>query len=544
MCTKISFRVMVLITMILPLLLLVFLPVPVRAASLTINPTSGTVGTSVLINGDGFVGRLATIYWDGQVIAKKVPISEEGNLNYNFNVPLAGKGSHIVKVTDDSNWTSSIGSISFYVLPQIKIFPPVGLMWGGIWVYGDGFTANESDIRITWDGVVLLGHLGITADWQGVWRTTFDIPQPAKKGDHLVGAFGSKTAAAEINKVPFILAPWASAKPVSGPVGTEVVVSGVGFRIGEDGMTITYDGEIIECNIVAGTDGSLDTTIMVPDSTLGRHKIGVYGSSFTPIGVVPDIDFEVIPHINLQPASGNKGTKVTVIGTGFAKGEAVTINFDAIKLTVATADSTGSFSAIFVIPQGKGKEQVIAATGSAGNSARANFIIDNPPPPTPQLFAPVQDARLEIFGSFGDVILGTARYLAGVFDFFRGSRQKSLKPALTTFVWTKPADSSKVSYVLQIAHTSDFSSPVIVKDGLVSSSYTLSRDDVLIPGKYVWRVKATDDIGNESEWSEVWGFEVISMSNRFLIISLVSLMLFIAASVFGILTWRVNKSNL
>ena len=545
MRTKDLFGVLALIIILLPLLLLVFLPVPVKAAtSININPVSGAIGVSVLINGDGFAGRLATIYWDEKGIAQKVPISEAGKLTYSFNVPVACKGGHVIKITDDSNWASSSALITFDVLPQIKIFPPIGLVWGNIIVSGDGFAANENDIRITWDVSVLPGRLGFTADWLGRWNATFDVPQPATKGNHFVGAFGSKTTVDEVAKASFILAPVAKGEPVSGPPGTEIMISGIGFRIGEDGITITYDGEIIKCNIVAEYDGSWKTDLSIPASTKGRHKIGIYGSSFTPVGVVPGIDFEVIPQINLQPALGNKGTKVTVTGTGFAKGEAVTINFDAIKVISAIADNSGSFDAILVVPQIKGKEHVVAATGSSGSSAQANFVMEKLQPSAPQLLSPVQGARLEIFGSFGDVIFGTARYLVGVFDYLRGSKQKSLRPALTTFTWTKPAEPSKVSYVFQIARTHDFSSPVLVKEGLVSSSYTLSRDDVLIPGDYNWRVKAVDDIGNESEWSEVWKIGVISISNRILIISLVSLVLVIVALVFGMLTWRVNRSNL
>jgi hypothetical protein len=48
----------------------------------------------------------------------------------------------------------------------------------------------------------------------------------------------------------------AEVEPVSGPVGTEITVSGAGFRTSEDGITITYDGKIIMTNIVADTVGT------------------------------------------------------------------------------------------------------------------------------------------------------------------------------------------------------------------------------------------------------------------------------------------------
>jgi len=453
------FAVLALITVLLPSLLLVFLPDPVKAAtSISINLVSGNVDTSVLINGEGFVGRLTAIRWDKQVIAQQVPISEAAKVTYNFNIPFALKGNHFIQITDDSNWASS-------------------------------------------------------------------------SGNHFIGAFGSKTAISE---------------PVSGPVGTEVTVSGAGFRIGEDGITITYDGEIIKCNIVAESDGSWTTTVEIPPSTKGRHRIGIYGSSFTPIGVVRDSYFDVIPQIQINlvpqmyfgPTSKKMSTKFTVTGTGFAKDESVNISFDAIELAAAVADGSGSFSAILGVPQVKtSKEYVIAVAGSSGSSAQANFFIEKSQPLAPQLLSPVQGARLEIFGSLVDVILEPTRYLTGVFDYLRGPTPKSLKPGLVTFVWTKTAESSNATYVLQIARTYDFSSPVLVKEGLGSSSYTLSRDDVLTPGVYNWRVKTVEDSGDEGEWSESSKFEVISSSDRVLTITIcvVSLLLLIVALVVGLL---------
>jgi hypothetical protein len=341
-----------------------------------------------------------------------------------------------------------------------------------------------------------------------------------------------------------IFTPMAKVEPVSGPVGTEITVSGAGFRTSEDGITITYDGKIIKCNIIADTVGSLKTTVKIPHSTKGRHNIGVFGSDFTPRGVVRDSYFDVIPKINLvsqiyiEPISKKISTKLTVTGMGFAKNESINISFDESELASAVGDDSGSFNAILEVPQVKEtKEYVIAAAGSSGSSAEANFLVEKPQPPAPQLLSPVPGVRLEILNSPVDVILGPAR----VFDYLRGSTPKRLKPGLATFVWTKTTESSNASYVLQIARTYDFSSPVIVKADLSSSAYTLSRDDVLTPGAYNWRVKTVDDVGDESEWSEARKFEVILISDRVLTIYVVSLLLLIGALVVGVLIWRVNS---
>jgi hypothetical protein len=176
---------------------------------------------------------------------------------------------------------------------------------------------------------------------------------------------------------------------------------------------------------------------------------------------------------------------------------------------------------------------VIAAAGSDGSSAQANFFIEKPRPAAPKLLSPVQGISLEIFNSPIDVIFAPARAL--------GSTQKTLKSIPAAFAWTETAESSNASYVLQIARTYDFLSPVIVKANLSSPSYTLSKKDVLAPGSYYWRVKTVDDFGDESEWSETGKFEVILVSDRVLTISVVSLLLLIGALVVGISIWRLNS---
>src|SRR4030042_2617020 len=333
-------------------------------------------------------------------------------------------------------------------------------------------------------------------------------------------------------------------EPVSGPVGTEITVTGAGFRISEDGITITYDGEIIKCNIIADTLGNWKSSATIPPSTKGRHTIGVFGSDFTPRGIVRDSYFEVIPKIDLvsqmyfEPISKKTSIKLTVTGTGFAKNEAINISFNELELASAVADDRGSFNATLEVPQVKEtKEYLIDATGSSGSSAKANFFVQKPRPSAPQLLSPDQGIRLEIFDSPIDVILAPAR----VFNYRSDSTPKSLKPVQATFVWTKTTESSNASYVLYIARAYDFSSSVIVKADLSSPSYTLSGDDVLTPGTYNWRVKTIDDFGDESEWSEARKFEVILVSDRVLTITAVSLLLLIGALVVGISIWRENS---
>jgi hypothetical protein len=526
------------LTVTLPLILLVS-PAPVYAVSISVAPSSGNVGTSTQISGNGFSGHLATIHWDDQIILSKIPISETGELTCNLKVPPACGGDHIIKITDDSNLTDSTASTTFTSLPGITIFPRIGRTYARVTVIGNGFAASEKDIRITWDGTAL--PASATADHLGTWSINFDVPE-TKRGEHSISAFSSSTDASEIGEHTFIVALFAKVEPTAGPVGTEITIDGFGFRTSEDGITITWDNKIILCNLIAGTDGILNTTLEIPHSTRGYHTIGVYGSDFTPKGVIPNTDFDVVPHIELQPISGNKGTKVTVNGTGFAKDEAMTLSFEGMSLDVkAIADNLGSFSAAFEIPQCRVKDNKVKATGSTGNSAETIFVAEKIAPSTPELISPKQGARLETFHSVGDVFLGPAKRLIGIIA-LRDSRQQGFGPPRATFDWTDVNDKDNVSYTLQIARSGDFSSQALSKEDLVDSEYTLSRDDILTKDIYSWRVKAVDDVGNESPWSEVQKFEVIPMSNQVLILSLAIPILFITAIVaVGMLSWRKHR---
>ena len=538
MHSKLLFLVL---TVTIPLILLTS-PIPVHAASITVAPASGTVGTPIQISGDGFAGRFAKIHWDDQIIPGKIPISETGELMCNLKIPPACRGNHVIKITDDSNWAASTASATFTVFPGIAIFPRIGGTYTRVTVIGNGFAASEKDIRITWDGTVL--STSATANNFGTWSINFDVPE-MKKGEHSIGAFSSSTHASEIGEHRFIVAPFAKVEPTSGPAGTEISIDGFGFRTGEDGITITWDGEIILCNIVGETDGSWSARLNIPPCTKGYHTIGVYGSSFTPKGIVPDIDFNVVPHIELQPASANKGAKVTVNGAGFANGETITLSFEEMTLDAkAITDDAGSFSAAFEVPQSRVKDNKVKATGSAGNSAEAIFVAEKIAPPAPTLLSPPQGAKLKIFDSFGDVFLGPAKRLIGIIT-YGDSRKQDFGPPIETFDWSDVNAEGKVSYTLQIVRGDDFSSQVLLKENLVDSEYALARNDISTKDIYSWRVKAVDDVGNESPWSEIQEFDLINMSNQDLILSLTIPILFIFAIVaVAILTWRKHRAKM
>lgn len=534
---------LLLLTIIVPsLLLLLTSPAPVRASDMTITPTSGNTGTIVHIEGSRFAGRQATAYWDSRILLSKIPISENGEMSFDLQVPSDSKGSHTIRIADDSNWASSTASAAFTIIPGISMFPSVGRPYSSITITGSGFARLEKDIKVTWDKNVL--PVTATANYDGVWSISFEAPGP-DKGIHYISAFSSSTTASDIGEHKFIVGPLAEIKPTSGPVGTEITMDGYGFRTSEDGITITWDNRIIVVNLIAGTDGVLNTTFNIPVGIQGHHLVGLFGSDFTPVGTIPDMDFNIIPNIELQPSSGNKGTKVAVYGTGFASGETITLSFEGASLNAAAvADSNGSFSTSFIAPQSGTKDNKVKATGATDNSAEAAFIIERAVPTTPTPIFPSQGEKLEALSSVGAVFLGIIKELFSMIA-FRNAGQRGFGLSNITFDWSDSSAQGKLTYTLEIANGKDFSSPPVLKSGIADSEYKLSADDVLNIGSHSWRVMAIDDIGNESSWSEVQEFEVVPMSSRVRILSLIIPLIFMCAiAILSVVIWRRYRTRL
>jgi hypothetical protein len=473
------------------------------------------------------------VYWDDKKLVQNIPINKNGQINHTFEIPSAARGEHTIKVTDDSNWSNIQATAAFSITPNISAEPSWGKPTNQIMIFGRGFASSEPNIRTTWEGKPL-SRATISADRTGAWYSMLDVPY-LPKGEYTISAYGDITKPDEVKDLVFTVAPFCKAKPLSGPVGTKILITGVGFRAGEDGLTFTWDGPILDTNVVAQPNGSFSFTLVVPPSVKGRHIIGIYGSSFTPKGIVPDIEFEVTSAIVLDTTTGNKGTTVKIEGNGFNADEAISINFDKTVVGNATTDSKGSFSASFKVPGVTGKEHVVSVSGNKGAIAQTGFSTTQGIPATPQLLFPGPGAKIEAFTSVLDVILGIFRYIGGVFAFITGSGQKTGDSPLVNMSWTT-SDQAGVKYTVQISRTMDFSTITFQKTGISGNSYSLNKSSLPLNGVYYWRIKATEEMGGESSWSNAWKFEIVPTSPLVLALSIALLVLVIGIVVFGIMT--------
>jgi hypothetical protein len=519
-----------------------FLPSKVHATTININPTSGAIGATIALTGEGFIGKLASIYWDEKKIIQNVPVSKQGQINYSFEIPTSTKGTHVVKVTDDSNWSNITASVNFVVKPSISMEPPWGKPLNTITIIGYGFAPSETGIKTYFDRKSI-SKTPIVADREGSWHSMFTVPD-LPKGEYILGAAGDATQPGEAPDIVFTIAPFCKATPLSGPVGTRITITGVGFRAGEDGITFTWDGPIIDTNFVARPNGSFSYDIVVPPSVKGRHIIGIYGSSFTPKGIVPDIEFEVTPLIHITPSDLMNSKDITVAGTGYSAGELVSITYDNTNTgKTATTDAKGNFSVVIQSLPLPGKNHNIVATGNKGAVAQATYVSAVVAPSAPQLLYPGPGAKIQTYNSVLDVIFSMFKYIGGIFDAFAGSQQKISDSVLLAMNWSASTDQTGLKYTMQISKTEDFSAVVLLKEGITATTYQLNKSSLPLAGTYYWRVKATNDSGLTSPWSNTWKFEVIAASPLIFTISIVIIVLVLAIIVFAIIA-IINRNRM
>ncbi len=507
-------------------------PANVYATSISLLPATGSPGSRITLNGEGFIGKLATIYWDDKKFISNVPITQSGQITYSFEVPPSSKGQHAIKVTDDSNWSNITASATLIVTPSIIVDPVWGRALTPVTVFGSGFMPGETNIKTTWDGKTL-SRSPISADKTGSWSSNFEVPS-VSKGEYKLSAYGEVTKTGELTDIVFTVAPFCKANPLSGPVGTGILLTGVGFRSGEDGLTFTWDGTIFDMNYVAEPNGTFKYTIAAPPSVKGRHILGTYGSSFTPRGIVPDIEFEITPSIKLDPVSGNKGTTVKLEGSGFNASETISLMFDNSSMGVtANTDNAGSFSTTFKIPSSTGKDHQVSAKGSKGAIAQSVFTTSIITPTVPQLLFPGPGARIHYYTSLTDVILGTPRLIAGFVSPSMVQGQKSDGSTLTKMNWSTTGDQSGITVALQISSSEDFKTPIFQKTGIAGSVYELSKSSLPMSGSFYWRVKAIHETGGESAWSNPWKFEIQPASPLVIALTILVVILIIGLLIFG-----------
>jgi hypothetical protein len=190
--------------------------------TMTLNPTSGPVGTTITITGSGYAAST-----DGNVISpwvsKLLTTTPDGVFSTTVTVPEKTPGGDYRIVADFPFGGPEEASATFTVTGSLTVSPTSGHVGDMITITGRGFAASTS-------GNVTLGgtSASVTTSATGTFSTTMTVPLlPA--GNHSVDADipsgGSQEASAVFEVVPQI-----TLTPGTARVGQKVTITGTGFR--------------------------------------------------------------------------------------------------------------------------------------------------------------------------------------------------------------------------------------------------------------------------------------------------------------------------
>ena len=537
------------------------LPAAAHAESLTLEPTTGTVGAEIKIpafcqygEGEYF------LYWgDSNQLVQQGTISKMGCQPLTFKAPQSPRGKQLV--------TLKVGSKSFQkeftVQGSISLGVKKGMVGTEVTVQGNGFDSRETGIKIIYNSNEVAS--GIEASAGGSWLYTLKIPA-SNRGNHSVSASGATTPSTEIKEQIFTVTPSFSINPNSGWVGRVVTVSGAGFGGGETNVSVIYDDLVVKSNISADLNGAWQSSFSIPASSKGTHQVDARGATTT-LEDVPDAVFTVSPGIKVEQASGrlgdiiNIGDTLYVNGVGFQENETnIKVTFDDTQAVGSiTADAHGSWSTQFTVPPATKGEHVVDASGDAtraddvsqyivvitpelainpvSGSVGENTLLTGSGFGANQALTITYDARKvessattdgkgSFSTSFKPPSSGAGSHLVTVSDGTQAVAStpftiESIAPAAPSpvspaagtkiglfenkpidFKWSVVEDPSGVAYSFEMSQKADFSGSVVRKEGLDQPEYIMLPNEKPQAGDYFWRVKAVDLAGNAGEWSQ------------------------------------------
>ena len=242
---------------------------------LTISPGEGPVGTKVTVEGHGFAEDEEDIelryYLNGKykTIEENIEASEDGWWKWSFLIPASAKGSHEIDARGDESGLYQVEDTIFEVMPSISLDESSGTVGESITMTGNGFYANDSYIKILFDGEEVEMEI-IRADDNGYWKESFNVPQ-MPTDTYSVTAEGEWTDKEDIESWTFEIAPGLVISPKEGHVGTELTVTGYGFATNED-VDIMYDGSQVE-RTKTTNKGSFEVSFLVPETKYGSHQV-------------------------------------------------------------------------------------------------------------------------------------------------------------------------------------------------------------------------------------------------------------------------------
>lgn len=322
-----------------------------------VNPTSGTVGTIITVEGEGYTpSETIRIDLPGQFGAVSARCSDEGTFSTSFGLGRHPAGENKFVVVGFTSYALDKGTVA--VKSRISLITPTsGKVGDFVVIDGDGYGAGENiSVRFGQNPDIKT----ILADGQGGFSVVFTTdPQPAGKKKIIVTGVTS----GESNSGEYLLQGGIeSVIPTYGVVGTVVTVKGAGFGE-EESIRVDFGKTEDIIRTTSKSDGRFSFVFTVDTQSEGRKDIIVNGIS---TGERSEGGFIITPNIELvTPIRGIVGSTITVVATGFGSSEPIRIDLGRTLAAGRTeSDCDGVVkSEIKVSPQPGGVSRRIAIVG-------------------------------------------------------------------------------------------------------------------------------------------------------------------------------------
>jgi len=558
----------------------------VVSGEIVLDTDEGNIGTEVRITGAGFGDREdITVEYGGYTIdieSGDDRTDSDGDFVSYIIIPESTAGIHTITVTGEDS--ESEATAEFTVEPEITLSPTSGPPGTEVTVTGTGF-GDRSDIEyVEFDN----DDVGIESgdartDRYGSFELTFLVP--AEDLDTYDLEVEDEDGNSDKAEFTVFAAAAASLNLTTGYVGTEVTVSGTGFKASNT-VTITLDNKEV-ATATTTSDGSFSASFNVPPCPGGTHEVRISDGTRATTA-----NFVLNSSAALSEIEGCVGNEVTVSGTGFKASSPISITFDNKQVANTMSDDAGSFNASFTVPvhvtgtyrvrisDGTNtasanykigtSTSISQATGHVGSSISVNGIgfvagravnviydetkIATTTVSTDGTFSATFKVPASVTGEHAIVVTDgtTTQQFSFTMESDPPSSPRPLSPEMGTKAraqayldWEIVTDPSGVTYSLQIATDADFSggSIVLEKAGLSQSEYTITREErlesVSKDSPYYWHVRAVDGASNEGPWSGKGTFYV---GFQFRLSQPVIYALFgVGALVFGILGFLLGR---
>jgi len=376
--------------------------------SITIAPTSGTVGITVTITGYGGanfssiasnnsvtfngVGATVTSATTTQLVVTVPPGSTTGPVIVQ-TCTSSGSSVHPSPSLSGLNAPASCGSslsggtytvTSAPSVPSIESFAPTsGVINDQVTLSAINANPTTTGNTVKFNGVATT-VTSVIAIGGGVSRLAVKVPAGATTGA-LSLTVGSQTAYSSSSFIVVVPPTINSFSPASGPIGTSIIINGTNFGTTPGSNTVTLNG--LQLSVTAASATQLTVTVPAA-ATSGLLSVTVSGKTATSVS-----NFTVTAPLNaptiasFTPGSGAVGASVSISGSnynGTTPGSNV-VKFNGVSANVIAATA---IQLTVTVPVGATSGAITVTVGGNIATSSSSFTVIPASAPTIASFAP------------------------------------------------------------------------------------------------------------------------------------------------------------